>query len=111
MAVAILMSIGAIIIALTISMGMSDQKQLYWGVNFAKSIIQDFFFNPLLSLLLNSLLIFCVVRRTSISKRLRGIVEKLTDENLNEVVKAFTSTTTRRKARVPPVSVFLMLHD
>ena len=52
---AILLAIGGIIATLTISIQINLNQQLAWAAKFTKSIVQDLFVSPLVTLALNGI--------------------------------------------------------
>lgn len=114
---AIILSIGSILIALIISIGMGDLKQQYWGVYFAQAIMQDTLFSPVISLVLNSLCYFIIVKKNTglnkCRKRLRNMTMSVMDENYLVAMKCFNQRPRRRPhaAQVNLRGLLIIIHN
>ena len=79
-------ALASIFVALTISMGIDDELQYYWALNFIKSLVQDLFVSPMVAVSLNIILIKFVVKNLKVRK----IIRKTTSNSVNEHILKLT---------------------
>ena len=84
--------------ALTISMGIDDDLQLSWGLNFLKSFLQDLIVSLMISFTLNLLLIKSIGRDRKIPPRLRRMTRKCINDNFEKTIRIFK----RRQGAMKP---------
>ena len=104
---AVLLAVGSIIIALTITVSMSDDRQLFWGVNFLKSMLQDLFFSPIIGIVSNSLLLLISLRANCLGRSIKNTLRKCIDENFLVVFELFSKTVFKVKPSVKKVHYYL----
>ena len=102
----IALAVGSIIITLTITVSMPDTRQLYWGVNFLKSMLQDLFFSPIIGIVTNSLLLLVSMKTNCLGRGIKKALQKCIDENFLVVYELFSRKVFKVKPPVKKVHCF-----
>ena len=85
----ILLALAGIVAALTISIKINSNQRLSWAAKFIKSILQDFTVTPVLTLLLNYILMTCLVKNPSMNTKLRTFMRALASEEILRLSAGF----------------------
>ena len=86
----IFLSIAGVIVALIIAIQIDTKQQISWAAKFAKSVIQDFFVTPFLTLLTNYITLACFVRNSKMNPKFRNAMKTITEEEMIRLSMGFT---------------------
>lgn len=103
-----LLAIGGIIAALTISIKIDSLQKLSWAAKFLKSFLQDLLVTPLLILLLNYLLITCGRKIAEKRALMRTIILRCCDPVMIKMLAVNSSKSSKaRPVHVAVINLFI----
>jgi hypothetical protein len=96
MCLAVFLAFAGVIAALTISLQINSNQQISWAAKFAKSIVQDLFISPLLTLGLNYFALKC----SMCGQRIKNLAKFLADSAVLEISASFKARISQPSSNV-----------